>query len=306
MEHKSVLLAEVLESLALDKGKVIVDGTLGLAGHSLEILKKIGSQGKLIGFDCDQNHLAYAEKRLSDYKNNTVLVNSNFAHLKSELLARDYPDVDGVLLDLGIASPHVDDPSRGFSFREDGPLDMRLDSSLELTAADVVNKYDTDSLTRIFRVYGEERYAPKIARKIVEVRKEQEITTTHQLADLILAIVHKKDRIHPATRVFQALRIEVNQELEVLKEVLGQAIEVLKPGGRLVVISYHSLEDRIVKHFFKDKTKDCICPKILPVCQCDVQPEIKIITKKPIVPGEIEISDNPRSRSAKMRVIEKL
>ncbi len=305
-EHIPVLLNEVLESLQPEEGEVVVDGTLGLGGHAGEILKRIGAKGRLIGFDCDEEHLKIAKERLKEFSESTIFIQSNFAHLKSELLAQGIEQVDAILLDLGIASPHVDVPERGFSFIHDGPLDMRLDKSLKQTAEDIVNSWSVHELITIFREYGEEKYAPKIARAIDAYRKEERIVTTQQLADLVLAQVHKRERIHPATRIFQALRIAVNRELDVLAEVIEQAIEVLAPGGRLAVISYHSLEDRIVKHRFKYHVKDCVCPREVPICQCDKQQTIRIITKKPIVPTEEEIERNSRSRSAKMRVVEKL
>jgi len=304
--HDSVLVKEVVEGLCLRNGAVVVDGTLGLGGHAKEMLKEIGKDGVLVGFDCDELHLGLAKERLSDYRENTIFIRSNFVHLKSELLAHGINSVDAVLFDLGIASPHVDDSTRGFSFQEEGPLDMRLDDRLAVSASDIVNEWSIQEMARIFREYGEERAAMKIARAIVEFRDEVKIETTKQLSEIVLSVVHRKDRIHPATRVFQALRIAVNKELEVLEQGLEEAMNVLGVGGRLVVISYHSLEDRIVKKCFQKATKPKTQETMFSLHDVIEPAKFRLITKKPIVPTDEELGRNPRSRSAKLRIVEKI
>ncbi len=304
--HDSVLLEETLDGLALGEGKVIVDGTLGLGGHAGKILERIGGTGKLIGFDCDETHIEIAKANLKRFEKNIIFVRSNFAHLQSELDGHGVDSIDGILLDLGIASPHVDDSGRGFSFRADGPLDMRLDRSQALSAKDIVNKWSHEDLTKIFREYGEERYAPKIARAIIERREEKPIETTADLAEIVMSQVYKKDRIHPATRIFQALRIAVNDELNALESALEQAAEVMNEGGRMVVISYHSLEDRIVKRIFKKLSKPKTQETMFSANDVIEPAKFRLITKKPIVPTDYEVADNSRSRSAKLRIIEKI
>ncbi|MFA6991891.1 MAG: 16S rRNA (cytosine(1402)-N(4))-methyltransferase RsmH [Candidatus Gracilibacteria bacterium] len=306
MEHKSVLASEVLEVLKLKKGDTVIDATLGLGGHGLEILKQIGKSGKLIGFDADERNLTEAKKRLKDYKKQIVYINDNFRYLKTRVIGKK---VDKVLFDLGIASPHVDEPDRGFSFLKDGPLDMRFDSKQPLNAEVVVNTYPELELIRIFSEYGEERLSKTIAKRICEERKTHKISTTTELAELIKRAypykIISKLKHHPATQVFQALRIEVNDELNALRDGLRGAIEVLKVGGILAVISYHSLEDRIVKNFFRDLERPPAQGEEL-IYSVSGDPFIKIITKKPITPSQKEIEENPRSRSAKLRVAKKL
>jgi len=303
LKHIPVLLDEVLDHLNLRAGQIVVDCTLGLGGHSEAILKKIGKKGQLIAFEQDADNLKQAKERLKKYEKQITYIHDNFENLKSEM--RNLK-CDAILFDLGFSSPHVDDPERGFSFMNDGPLDMRYDRRQKLTAEHVVNKYNEKDLADIIYKYGEERRSRIIANKIVHVRKTKPITSTLQLVRVIASTMSRKQKIHPATRTFQALRIYVNRELEVLEKALDQAVELLKPKGRIVVISYHSLEDRIVKQKFRYYASDCICPKELPVCQCNFQKKLYILTKRPIIPNGIEVSKNPRARSAKLRVAERI
>jgi 16S rRNA (cytosine1402-N4)-methyltransferase len=303
--HQPVLLQEVVASLNLKDGQTVVDGTLGLGGYSEAVLKT-GKKVKIVAFDLDRENLDFAKNRLADYGDNVTFVHNNFAEIASELQSLEVKEVDGLMLDLGLASPQVDQAGRGFSFSKEGDLDMRFDQRQKLTAAEVVNKYSLDQLTRIFREYGEERSARKAALAIVEHRIKTPFTTTKQLADFIQTIIKQKNsRIHPATRIFQALRIEVNRELESLQKVLTDSVDLLAREGRIAVVSYHSLEDRIVKNFFRDNAREFInLPDELTTRY--LQPKLKIITKKPIVPGSEERAANPRSRSAKLRVAEKI
>jgi 16S rRNA (cytosine1402-N4)-methyltransferase len=291
--HESVLLNEVCEYLSLPNKRNIVDATLGLGGHAKAILEIMPKSGKIIGFDADPEHIKLAKKELKSFKDRVVYIKSNFADMAEELKKIRVRVVDAFLFDLGIASPHVDNPERGFSFLREGDLDMRFDPESNLTAAEVVNKYSEKELARIFKEYGEERQSQKIAQAICKTRKRNPFKTTLQLADFVEKHIKRIGRIHPATRIFQALRIEVNKELDVLVEGLKQAVELLKKEGRVAVISYHSLEDRVVKNFFRDLARA-------------EKPVLKIVTKKPIVPSAKEIANNPRSRSAKLRVVEKL
>lgn len=302
LQHIPVLLKETLDHLNLRSGMTVVDCTLGLGGHSEAILEAIGLDGHLIVFEQDERNLKQAKKRLKKYEPQITYVHSNFSQLKAELSELPHRP-DAILFDLGLSSPHVDDSERGFSFRQEGPLDMRYDQRSELTAYTVVNQYKENDLANVIYEYGEERRSRPIARAIIKARP---IETTTQLADVIAKTFKQKPGIHPATKTFQALRIYVNRELEVLEDALQQAIEVISPKGRIAVISYHSLEDRIVKQTFKYYTQDCICPKELPVCQCNFEKILYILTKKPIIPSGIEVQENPRSRSAKLRVAEKL
>ncbi len=303
--HTPVLLTETLDLLNLEANKHVIDCTLGLGGHAEAILERIGPKGKLMGFDQDERNLKEARKRLKKFEKQVTFIHSNFEHLAEFSSKHDFQP-DAILLDLGLSSPHIDDPERGFAFSKEGPLDMRFDERQTLTAERVVNGYKEKDLADIIFHYGEERKSRLIARVIVQARKKSPIKTTTQLADVIKAAIRSKGRIHPATQTFQALRIYVNRELEVLEEVLEQALKLLKKGGRLVVISYHSLEDRMVKNFFRDQTRNCICPKELPICQCNFHKKLYILTRKPIIPDGIEVSHNPRSRSAKLRAAERL
>lgn len=307
MIHKPVLLGEAIESLNLKKGSVVVDGTLGAGGHAIEILEKILPRGKLIAVDWDAEAIENFKEIIS--KKELIGISDNYANLKSILRGLGIKTVDAILIDLGFNSDQIENAERGFSFQKDGPLDMRYSPQTQKnTAADVINNYPEEKLVEIFRNYGEEKFARSIARAVAIARKEKRISRTGELVEIISINIpqrYRNSRIHPATRVFQALRIEVNQELENLKTFLDQAIGALASGGRLAVISFHSLEDRIVKNFFKLHSKDCICPPKFPKCVCQHKKSLKIITKKPIVATEEEIKTNPRSRSAKMRVAEK-
>jgi 16S rRNA (cytosine1402-N4)-methyltransferase len=310
LKHTPVLLSEVIDHLNLRAGMNVVDCTLGLGGHSEAILKKIGKTGRLIAFEQDEENLKIAKSKLeilnSKIKAEITYIHDNFENLKLQIKNLKLDTVDGILFDLGFSSPHVDDPERGFSFMNDGPLDMRYDKRQKLTAEHVVNKYNEKDLANIIYKYGEERRSRIIASRIIHVRKTKPITSTLQLVRVIASTMTHKQKIHPATRTFQALRIYVNRELEVLESALDQAIELLKPKGRIVVISYHSLEDRIVKNKFRYYTQDCICPKELPVCQCNFQKKLYLLTKRPIIPSGIEVSKNPRARSAKLRAAERI
>jgi 16S rRNA (cytosine1402-N4)-methyltransferase len=307
MEHVSVLKESVQKYLGLSGGEVVVDGTLGLGGHSLDILNKIGNGGRLFAFDQDVRNLDFAAKRLDAYSEQVVFINDNFRYLKNRITGEGTESVDAILLDLGLSSPHVDNPDRGFSFMQDGPLDMRFDSSGDLTAAKVLNTYSEEQLVDIFFKYGEEKYARKLADKICQKRLEIEFQSTLQLAEFIESVKPQKrskkgKSSHPATQIFQALRIEVNDELKALEEVLEQSMEILALGGRLVVMSYHSLEDRIVKKFMKSLFK----PPGDGVYSNHGDPYIEMLTKKPVFPSEEEIASNPRSRSAVLRAIKKI
>jgi len=307
--HVSVLPAEVLENLQPQAGGIYVDGTLGGGGHARLVLEATAPDGRLIGFDRDPQALAAAATRLAEFGDRATLLRGSFAEMQGALKGLGIEQVDGVLLDIGVSSHQLDSPERGFSFRDDGPLDMRMGPDLERTAADLLADCEADELKRIFRDYGEERWAGRIAREIVAVRDDQPLTTTQQLAELVSRVVpvsRDTHRIHPATRVFQALRIEVNQELEALRQGLTAAFELLRPGGRLVVISFHSLEDRIVKHAFREAATGCICPPRLAVCACHRQPAARLLTRKGVRPTAAEIAANPRSRSAILRAVERL
>ncbi|MBU2028878.1 16S rRNA (cytosine(1402)-N(4))-methyltransferase RsmH [Patescibacteria group bacterium] len=307
--HKPVLLKEVIENLNLKEGTVAVDATLGGGGHSRAILEKIGKKGRLITIDWDGKALESFQKSLLIGQSKVInLVQDNFAGLNNILGGLQIKKATAILADLGFSSDQLEDSSRGLSFQKDGPLDMRLDSKGDVSAWEIVNQYPLKDLEKIIRELGEERFAGRIARKIVEVRKKKRILTAGELVALIESAVPKRyfSKIHPATKTFQALRIEVNQELENLKSFIPQAIDNLAPGGKLAVISFHSLEDRIVKNIFRENARGCICPKSFPKCVCQREAKIKIITKKPIVPTDEEISNNPRSHSAKLRVCEKV
>lgn len=308
-DHHPVLYNAVENYIQLKNGDTAIDCTLGLGGHSRLFAQAIGKEGTLVAFELDEKNLETAKNNLKDIKNkNKIFINKNFAHLQNEVKQRDIKNIKLVFLDLGLSSPQVDDPVRGFSFLKEGPLDMRFDKKQPITAEMILSQYSEKQLADIIYEYGEERMSRKYARIIKE---NLPIKNTKVLAELIASCAPpsrkgKKSKKHPATKVFQALRIAVNNELEMLKDALDQAIEVLEPGGRLIVISYHSLEDRITKNIIRNATKDCICPPEVPICQCDHKPQLKILTKKPIVPDPEEIDQNPRARSAKMRIAEKL
>ncbi len=306
-KHKSVLLEECIEKLNIKEDGIYVDGTLGGAGHSYYILKKLGKNGKLIGIDRDSDAFKAAGKRLSEFKNVTY-VHDNHDNIKNILSELNIDGVDGILLDLGVSSFQLDEASRGFSYMSDAPLDMRMNREDSLTAYDVVNSYSKEKLESIFRNYGEERYSSRIASGIVEARKEKKIETTLQLVEVIKSNMPKKallEKQHPAKRVFQAIRIEVNCELEPLKQTVKDSILSLNDGGRLLIITFHSLEDKIVKHTYEEMEGRCTCPKSFPICVCGYKSYGKIINKKPIVSNEEELQENPRARSAKLRIFER-
>ena len=308
LSHKPVLLEECLEALAIRPEGTYVDGTLGRAGHSLEIVKRL-TTGRLIGIDQDAAAIEAAQVRLADYMDKVTLVRSNFSRLGEILQELQVDGVDGMLFDLGVSSPQLDDPARGFSYMHDAPLDMCMDERAPLSARDVVNDWPQEELRRILYEYGEERYAPAIARAICRRREEWPIETTFELVDIIKSAMPAaalREKQHPAKRSFQAIRIAVNGELDVLPPMLEAAADGLRPGGRLAVISFHSLEDRIVKKTMQELSRGCICPPEFPVCVCGRKPKVKLITRKPIVSQEAELEDNPRARSAKLRVAERI
>lgn len=307
-KHISVLLQECIDNLNIKPDGIYVDGTLGGAGHSGEILKRLDS-GRLIGIDQDADAIAAATKRLEQIGGNFTVIRSNYAQMVPELDQIGINEVDGILLDLGVSSFQLDTPQRGFTYREeDAPLDMRMDQRQTLTARDIVNTYGESELYRIIRDYGEDRFAKNIAKHIVQARAVQEITTTGQLNEIIKASIPQKVQKtggHPAKRTYQAIRIECNHELDVLRDHLEEMIGILKPGGRLCVITFHSLEDRIVKTIFKKNENPCTCPPDFPVCVCGKTSKGKVLTRKPILPTEEEMDLNPRSKSAKLRVFER-
>lgn len=307
--HIPVLLAEVVEYLSPHNGAIIVDATLGGGGHAEAILNRIGPNGKLIGIDQDITAIETARIRLRKFSQQAFFVNDNFANLASILKERGISGTDGIVIDLGVSSEQLDKASRGFSYQEDAELDMRMSDRQEVSAADIIARYSKQELTRIFREFGEEKWASRIADFIVTERERKPITTTLGLVEVIKDAIPASARRrggHPARRVFQALRIEVNAELESLRTVLAQAAEHLLIGGRLLVISYQSLEDRIVKTCFRKLSQGCICPATAPVCTCGNTVRFRILTKRPITPGAAEVDDNPRSRSAKLRVLERI
>ena len=306
--HVSVLLDESIEALNVRPDGIYLDGTLGGAGHSSEIAKRLNT-GMLIGVDRDPKALAAAEERLAPWRDRVELVHSNFRELDAILDGLGIAAVDGILLDLGVSSPQLDEAIRGFSYMADAPLDMRMDPSDPLTAWEVVNTWSQEELRRILFTYGEERYAPLIAAAIVRRREQAPIDTTLALVEVIRGAMPQKalrEKQHPAKRSFQAIRIAVNDELGAVDAVMRRAIDRLNPGGRLAVITFHSLEDRIVKNAMAEAIKGCICPPEFPVCVCGKKPTLKLISRKPITAGEAELESNPRARSAKLRVGEKL
>ena len=306
--HVSVLLEECLEGLNIKPDGIYVDGTLGGAGHSCQIVKRLTS-GRLIGIDRDPVALKAAGERLEPYKDRVTLVHSNFCEIARVLEDLGIPGVDGILLDLGVSSPQLDDGQRGFSYMVDAPLDMRMNSEDSLDAKQVVNTWSQEELKRILYTYGEERYAPQIAAAICRRREEKPIKTTLELVDIIRSAMPPaalREKQHPAKRSFQAIRIAVNDELGSVEKVMADAIPLLNPGGRLAVITFHSLEDRIVKTEMAAASKGCTCPPSFPVCVCGKKPKVKLISRKPITASPEELEVNPRSRSAKLRVCEKL
>ena len=306
--HTSVLLRQSVEELNIRPDGIYLDGTLGGAGHSLEIARRLET-GRLIGIDRDPAALAAAEERLREYRDRVTLVHDNFENLARVLERLGTPQIDGMLFDLGVSSPQLDDAERGFSYTADAPLDMRMDPSDRLTAYEIVNEWPRETIRKILFDYGEERYAPLIAAAIERKREKAPIRTTLELAEIIRGAMPPqalREKQHPAKRSFQAIRIAVNDELNAVKNMMEAAPEHLRPGGRLCVISFHSLEDRIVKTAMLAAAKGCTCPPEFPVCVCGKKPTLRIVTKKPIVSDETELRENPRARSAKLRVAEKL
>lgn len=305
--HKSVLLDEVIESLNIKPDGYYVDGTLGGAGHALEVIKRLKG-GRLIGIDQDADAIKAATERLIDYKNRVIIVRDNYVNIENILEREGIDKVDGIYVDLGVSSYQLDTADRGFTYRFDAPLDMRMDDRNELKASDIVNNYSEAELFHIIRDYGEDRFAKNIAKHIVEYRNKKKIETTFELVDIIKSAIPMKIQVtggHPAKRTFQAIRIELNKELEVLKDSIDVMIELLKPGGRLSVITFHSLEDRIVKQAFKKAESPCVCPKKFPVCVCGNKSKGRVITRKAVLPSKEELEENSRAKSAKLRVFEK-
>ena len=306
--HVSVLLQECIDGLNIRPGGIYVDGTLGGAGHSSQIAKRL-TTGRLIGIDRDPVALKAAGERLKPFEANVTLCHSNFSEMANVLQELNIPGVDGILLDLGVSSPQLDDGERGFSYMADAPLDMRMNNQDALTAHTVVNTWPQEELKRILYTYGEERYAPQIAAAICRRREQSAIETTFQLCDVIRSAMPPaalREKQHPAKRTFQAIRIAVNDELAAVEKIMEDAIGLLNPGGRLAIIPFHSLEDRIVKNGMAMAAKGCTCPPNSPVCVCGKKPQVKVLTRKPITASDQELTDNPRSRSAKLRVCEKI
>lgn len=308
LKHVSVLLDESIENLDIKEDGIYVDCTLGGGGHSEEILKRLSSDGMLIGIDQDDFALNYAEERLEKYPAKKVFVKSNFEKLGEVLDDLGVEKVDGVLYDLGVSSFQLDDDERGFSYHHEGPLDMRMDKTRSFDAKELVNTYPKEKLIEVMRKYGEEKYAGRIAQAIINAREESPIETTTQLAEIIKKAYPAKERAkkHPARKAFQAFRIEVNRELNILEPSFDAAIEHLAPGGRLCIITFHSLEDRIVKNYLKTQQNPCICPPDFPVCVCGRKPTVRLVTRKPISPKKDETEENQRARSAKLRVAERI
>ena len=307
--HQSVLLAETIDSLHIRPDGIYADGTLGGGGHSEAILERLGEGGRLIGFDQDADAVQAAGERLSRFGDRIRIIRSNYRYMREELENLGISRVDGIVLDLGVSSYQLDHFERGFSYRGDAPLDMRMDQRQEKTAADVVNTYEEAELARILRDYGEERFAGRIARSIVQTREKAPIETTGQLVEIIRGAIPAKNREtggHPAKRSFQAIRIEVNAELDVLRSSLDGMIDLLDDGGRICVITFHSLEDRIVKSIFQKNENPCTCPPSFPVCVCGKKSKGRVVTRKPILPGIEETEENSRSKSAKLRVFERI
>lgn len=308
-KHKSVLLNECIENLRIRPDGIYVDGTLGGGGHSYEICRSLSEKGRLIGIDQDAAAIEAAGERLGEFAGKVTIVRSNYCNMRAELAKLGITSVDGVILDLGVSSYQLDEADRGFTYREDAPLDMRMDQRQTLTAKDVLNEYSEMELYRIIRDYGEDKFAKNIAKHIVSARNEHVIETTGELIHIIKAAIPAKVRAvggHPAKRTFQAIRIEVNHELDVLRDSLDDMIDLLSDGGRICIITFHSLEDRIVKTIYKKNENPCVCPPEFPVCVCGKKPKGQVITRKPIVPGEGELEENSRAKSAKLRVFERI
>ena len=307
-EHKSVLLNEIIKNLSIKEDGTYVDATLGGAGHALEVCRRLSQKGHFIGIDQDEDAIESSKLRLKDYMDRVDIVKSNYVNIKNILESLNVDKVDGIYIDLGVSSYQLDNAERGFSYRFDSALDMRMDKSLDITAQDIVNDYSEHELYRIIKNYGEDIFAKNIAKHIVIARKEKRIESGLELVEIIKRAIPKKFQItsgHPAKRTFQAIRIELNKELEVLENSLETMIDLLKPNGRLLVISFHSLEDRIVKNIFKRCENPCTCPKNFPVCVCGNKSKGKVLMRKPILPSEEESEANPRAKSAKLRIFVK-
>lgn len=306
--HYSVLLNETIEGLKIKENGIYVDGTLGGAGHSFQVASRLGTDGRLVGIDQDEAAIEAATERLKPFGDRVTIVRSNYENMKSVLEELGIQSVDGIVLDLGVSSYQLDTVERGFSYKYDTALDMRMDTRQTLTAREIVNQYSQSQLFHMIKDYGEDNFASNIAKHIVRAREEKPIETTYELNDIIKAAIPAKMRAtggHPSKRTFQAIRIECNRELEVLKSTLDTMIDLLNPGGRLCIITFHSLEDRIVKNAFKKAENPCTCPSEFPVCVCGKKSKGKQTTRKPILPGEQELSENSRSKSAKLRIFEK-
>lgn len=306
--HYSVMLKETIEELKVKSDGIYVDGTLGGGGHAYEVCKRLSDAGHFYGIDQDAAAIAAASQRLSEFGDRVTINRSNYCEMCKELRDRGVTGVDGIVLDLGVSSYQLDEADRGFTYREDAALDMRMDQRQEKTARDIVNGYSEMDLYRIIRDYGEDKFAKNIAKHIVQARERQPIETTGELVEIIKAAIPAKIRMqkgHPAKQTFQAIRIELNRELEVLRDSLDDMIDFLNPGGRLCIITFHSLEDRIVKNAFRKNEHPCTCPPDFPVCVCGKTPKGKVVTRKPILPGEGELEENSRSKSAKLRVFER-
>lgn len=307
--HVSVLLGETIEQLNIRPDGIYVDGTLGGGGHAFEVCKRLSEKGRFIGIDQDADAIRAAGERLSRFGERVTIVRSNYCNMRQELQKLGIDRVDGILLDLGVSSYQLDSRERGFTYREDAPLDMRMDQRQTRTAREIVNTYSEQELFRVIRDYGEDKFAKNIAKHVVAARERKPIETTGELVEIIKGAIPAKVRMnggHPAKRTFQALRIELNGELTVLKDSLDDMIDLLKPGGRICVITFHSLEDRMVKSIFKTNENPCTCPSNFPVCVCGNKPKGRLAVKKPIVPGEEELYKNKRSKSAKLRVFERI
>ena len=307
-KHVSVLLKETIDGLNINPDGIYVDGTLGGGGHAYEVCKHLSSKGRLIGIDQDSEALEAARERLSEFEDKVTMVRSNYCEIDTILKDLDIDKVDGIVLDLGVSSYQLDNLERGFSYKADAPLDMRMDTRQMITASDVVNDYSENELYRIIRDYGEDRFAKNIAKHIVMARKKKPLTTTGELSEIVKKSIPMKFQAkggHPAKKTFQAIRIEVNNELKVLKDSIDTMIEHLNPGGRICIITFHSLEDRIVKTKFRENENPCICPPDFPVCVCGKVSKGKVITRKPIIPSEEEIVNNKRAKSSKLRIFER-
>ena len=308
-KHISVLLDETIEGLNIKPDGIYVDGTMGGAGHGYEVCKRLGPDGRYIGIDRDEAAIAAGRQRLSEFEDKVSIVRGNYSSAPAILKELNIDKVDGIMLDLGVSSHQLDVAERGFSYMADAPLDMRMDKRQTKTAYDIVNEYSEKELAHIIREYGEDKFAQNIAKHIVAMRKQKPIETTGELNEAIRAAIPmkiQKNLGHPSKRTFQAIRIELNEELEELRSALESTIDLLKPGGRLCIITFHSLEDRMVKTMFKQEESPCTCPPEFPVCVCGKKPKVKIITKKPILPSETEQEENSRARSAKLRILERI